>query len=68
MSIVLRGRRTGKFLSVIPVFMYEVDAGEYIIRSYTPFKSHFLLLYEGNFRYKLVVSWQYSLPKTMIGF
>ena len=29
--------------------MYGVDIGEYVIRSYTLFKFHFLLLYESNF-------------------
>lgn len=48
--------------------MYGVDIGEYVIRSYTLFKFHFLPLYEQFYRHKLVVSRQYSLPKNMRGF
>ena len=49
LSIVLGGWRTTQFLTVIPMVMYGVDIGEYVIRSYTLFKFHFLLLYESNF-------------------
>ena len=40
--------------------MYGVDIGEYVIRSYTLFKLHFLLLYESNFTDTLL-TWEVPL-------